>query len=327
MGERNSSALRHRSFYREQLPLVVGLIPLASFFFASFFFVTPSAHAQSEDGIAWLQKDMSCDELTVEMRKRYAKVGNFNSLGEDKRQEIGLVLDIICGARFAKCGFKNCQKLAPLAQAERPAEPKPSLEPLAETATPVPATAADPVASAPVATIPVSVPSIAPLPPVDFQAEARRQLDERVEKQRQYIRDRIAQAQARENSEKRGWVKVSVESDAEVAPDGAEDGDSEDATAPAEDRKSPVPAPRAATKSESSNTQIAKLDVAPARYEQTRRPRMNPEFAPVSPATPMVDLPLPGTLGRTTGKFLPKSSPEFHKARPPANLPFELKAH
>ena len=123
------------------------------------------AQAQSEDGIAWLQKEMNCDQLTVEMKRRYSTLGNFSQLTEAKRQEVSLVLDIICGARFAHCGFKNCQKLSPTSQTQ-----------VQQSASPTPIET--PSFLEPLPPPPPAVP--APIVAIDFPAEAKKMLEEKI---------------------------------------------------------------------------------------------------------------------------------------------------
>lgn len=131
------------------------------------------AHSSEAQNIAWLEKDMSCDQLTLEMKTRYSQMGNYGALSESKKQEIALVLDVICSARFEKCGFKNCKR-------------------------PVTAVAQTPTV-------------VEPTPMVDFTAMAREALNQKIAEHQTALQAKISEAVKRETSEKLGWVRVSME--------------------------------------------------------------------------------------------------------------------
>lgn len=62
------------------------------------------------DPLAWLNTSLSCNELTDQIKSRYAPLGKFSDLPDAKKEELRHVLEIVCSERFSRCKFKNCQR-------------------------------------------------------------------------------------------------------------------------------------------------------------------------------------------------------------------------
>ncbi len=60
------------------------------------------------DPLAWLKADMSCSELTDQIKARYAPLGKFSDMPEGKKAELREVLAAVCSSKFARCGFRSC---------------------------------------------------------------------------------------------------------------------------------------------------------------------------------------------------------------------------
>lgn len=56
----------------------------------------------------WLLADLNCEQLRLEVRERYAKLGRLSELPAEKREELRKVLDVVCSERFAHCKFSRC---------------------------------------------------------------------------------------------------------------------------------------------------------------------------------------------------------------------------
>ncbi len=206
--------------------------------------------AQGASPIEWLQKEMTCDQLSAEMKDRYASLGAFSKLTEEKKQEVGLVLDIICGARFAHCSFKNCQKLAPVGGAEA-APPKEK-----EPPKPVEKVALDPVALEKEAALMLA-----------------KKIDENIAAMQKQIQDQVA----KEKSGNLNWTRIRVPEETALVQ--------QEVPEPEEKKEvKPVTPPPAAQKS--SMNLIPQKSMA----DKLARPRPNPGFEASLPSTPQIDV-------------------------------------
>src|SRR5262245_13006278 len=64
--------------------------------------------ATEADPLAWLENDMSCQELTDQIKSRYAPLGKFSDMPDAKKEELRNVLAVVCSPKFARCGFRSC---------------------------------------------------------------------------------------------------------------------------------------------------------------------------------------------------------------------------
>lgn len=75
-----------------------------------------TAHAEEsraiqKDPLAWLKSGLSCSDLTDQFKARYAPLGPFSGLPEEKKAEVRAALDIICSPLYEHCSFGGCKKL------------------------------------------------------------------------------------------------------------------------------------------------------------------------------------------------------------------------
>lgn len=61
--------------------------------------------------LAWLNRYLSCEELTEQIKSRYLPLGKYSTLPDTKKKELNYVLDVSCGSRFAHCKFKSCTQV------------------------------------------------------------------------------------------------------------------------------------------------------------------------------------------------------------------------
>lgn len=60
------------------------------------------------DPLAWLTREMTCQEFLEQTQVRFGFFGTYQELPEEKRQEMRRVLQAACDARFLHCQFAAC---------------------------------------------------------------------------------------------------------------------------------------------------------------------------------------------------------------------------
>ena len=60
-----------------------------------------------QDSLSWLNRFMTCEQFTAELKQRYGGGAGYVSASAEKKRELAFVLDTACSARCAHCGFKN----------------------------------------------------------------------------------------------------------------------------------------------------------------------------------------------------------------------------
>lgn len=76
----------------------------------------------------WLNQELSCKDFLGQMRQRYSKLGKYSALPEEKKVEVGYVLNVACSSRFAECEFKRCKRTSPARVAAAATKPPEAIE-------------------------------------------------------------------------------------------------------------------------------------------------------------------------------------------------------
>ncbi len=73
-------------------------------------FADPSSPIETNP-LAWLKDDLSCGQLTDQMKARYSPLGPFSGMPPKKKVEVRAAMDVICSPKFAHCDFGGCKRL------------------------------------------------------------------------------------------------------------------------------------------------------------------------------------------------------------------------
>lgn len=70
--------------------------------------IAPAKNGMAD--VSWLQQVSNCDELAAKIRDSFARPAPASPMSEQQKTELPIVLNVVCGPRFAQCNFSVCQK-------------------------------------------------------------------------------------------------------------------------------------------------------------------------------------------------------------------------
>lgn len=221
------------------------------------------ASARADDGplpiesdpLAWLKGDLSCEQLTDQIRGRYAPLGKFSDLPEEKKQELRLVLGVACSQRFAACDFKACAGVRGAEGSEGPGAV--SGAPVSDPGGGIPTDFSGPTPDA------VAQKKLAAEQQATAEAaeKARLQLDRLIALSTKSRDAAIQSSLAKENKTKATWQKIAIREDRSENGAGSAEASSE---------SEPIRAPSGANRPSSAPVYSARSEEAPPEARANR---------------------------------------------------------